>query len=105
MEKAVKPISPSEIIENLDKIIPPVVIQAVNNLLTDKFRGHEVMLCQNDIISEIQRLDNNISRDEIFKKHLLDFEGLYEKNGWSVKYDKPGFNENYIANFIFKQKK
>lgn len=104
MEKEVKPISPSEIIENLDKIIPPVVIEAVNNLLSKWFRGGQLIIMQVDIVNEIKRLDNTITNKEIFDNKWLNFEVLYKQNGWSVIYDKPGYNENYAERFIFKMK-
>jgi hypothetical protein len=99
-----KPISPSDIIENLDKIIPPVVIQAVNNLLKKEFRGSSATILQDDIVSEIMRLDGSYTRDMIFDNKILDFEEIYRKNGWSVEYDKPGYCESYTAKFIFKKK-
>lgn len=104
MSEVVKPISPSDIIENLDKIIPSVVIQAVNNLLKKKFRGDEAVILQDEIVNEILRLDDTLIREDIFKNKLLDFEVLYAKNGWLVEYDKPGYNESYSAKFIFKKK-
>jgi hypothetical protein len=104
MSGEVKPISPSDIIENLDKIIPPVVIQAVNNLLKKEFRGSSATILQDDIVSEIMRLDGSYTRDMIFDSKILDFETLYRKNGWSVEYDKPGHNESYKPKFIFKKK-
>lgn len=104
MEKEVKPISPKDIIENLDKTIPSVVIQSVNNLLSKKYRGTEAIILQDEIISEIISLDNSFTSRQIFDNKMLDFEDLYCKNGWSVRYDKPGYNENYKARFIFKKK-
>lgn len=104
MEKEVKPISPNEIIDNLENIIPSVVIQAVNNLLTKEYKGNRAVILQDEIISEIIRLDNSFTSRQIFDNKMLDFEELYRKNGWSVEYDKPGYNENYKAKFIFKKK-
>jgi hypothetical protein len=37
--KLVKPITPEEIMDNLGKIIPSVVFEAVNYLLKEKYRG------------------------------------------------------------------
>jgi hypothetical protein len=104
MEKEVKPITPNEIVDNLENTIPSVVIQAVNNLLTKEYKGDRVVILQDEIISEIIRLDNSFTSRQIFDNKMLDFEELYRKNGWSVEYDKPGYNENYKANFIFKKK-
>lgn len=104
MSEVVKPISPSDIIENLDKIIPSVVIQAVNNLLKKEFRGSSATILQNEIINEIIRLDGSYTKDMIFDNKMLDFEEIYRKNGWLVEYDKPGYNESYAHKFIFKKK-
>ena len=104
MEKEVKPISPSEILVNLDKIIPPVVIQTVNNLLMKYYRGGSLTILQDEIIKEIKNLDGTITKDQIYNNKWLDFEELYRQSGWSVEYDKPGYNESYNARFIFKKK-
>lgn len=104
MKKEIKPITPSEIIENLEEILPPVVIQAVNYLLTKEYRGGEAKILQDEIITEIIRLDGSYTRDQIFSEKMLDFEEIYRKNGWSVLYDKPAYNETFAANFIFKKK-
>ena len=104
MAQEVKPISPSEIIDNLDKIIPPVVIQAVNNLLMKEYRGSQVTILQDDIVNEIILLDSAYTKDEIYGNKMLDFEEIYRKNGWSVEYDKPGYNESYSASFKFKKR-
>ena len=106
MEKEVKPISPNEIVENLDKIIPSAIIQAVNQLLTEKYRGNgEVSIKQKDIIERACSLDDTLTSDIIYKNKYLDFEDLYRKNGWKVGYDKPAYNETYEAFFTFDKKK
>lgn len=100
-----KPISPNEIMSNLDKIIPPVVITAINNLLKKKFRGSKTKIEQNEIISEIISLDNAITRDEIFDNKWLDFEEIYSKNGWDVKYNKINFyDDSPRSYFLFEPK-
>lgn len=93
--------SPKEIMGSLDTIIPEVVIQAVNNLLKKGYRGDSVTLRQSDIVAEIIRLDNNITSHQAFDSKWLDFEALFERAGWKVVYDKPGYNETYPATFEF----
>lgn len=102
--KAIKPISPKEIMENLDEIIPNAVIQAVNELLKEKYRGSEVTIKQKDIVSRAVSIDNKLA-GKIIENKYLDFESLYEKSGWKVSYDKPGYNESYDAFFKFSPKK
>lgn len=88
--------------DNLHKIIPTVVITAVNNLLTKNFRGGSITIKQKDITSEIMRLDESVIENEIYANKWMDFEEVYRQYGWSVSYDKPGYNESYDATFEFK---
>lgn len=107
MAKEVKPISPKDIMDNLETIIPSIVIESVNRLLKDKYRGTgSVSIKQDEIINEIiANYGSRLSRQEIFDKKWLDFESLYRKNGWKVEYDKPAYNENYDAYFKFSADK
>lgn len=100
-----KPLSPWEINGMMGEIIPDVVVEAINNLLKKKYRGRAVNLKQDEIIAEIQRLDINIRREKIFEESWMDFESLFEKNGWKVEFDKPGYNETYSAYFTFTPKR
>lgn len=47
----------------------------------------------------------NVKRQEIFDNGWLDIETVYEDSGWSVEYDKPGYNESYEASWTFKPKR
>jgi len=99
-----KAITPQEIIDNLPKIIPSAIIDAVNNLLTKKFRGNEVVIKQDEILDEVRKI-SNLSRQDIFENKWLDFEPIYRNSGWIVTYDKPAYNENYAAFYNFKPNK
>lgn len=101
MENEIKPLSPHDIMDNIEKIIPTFVIEAVNNLLIKKFRGGEVTIKQLEIMEEIKRL-SDITSTEVYLNKWMDFEEVYNKNGWIVNYDKPGYDENYDAFFTFK---
>jgi hypothetical protein len=103
--KGVKAISPNEIMENLDEIIPDFVIESVNSLLKKKFRGSAITIKQDELIKEIKGRNPSVNREELFNNKWLDFESLFEESGWSVKYDKPGYRENYDAYFEFTPKK
>jgi hypothetical protein len=100
----VEPISPNEV----KKIIPDFVIEAVNHLIKEKWNGVNATVLQDeilDIIASDDIDDDKPSKREIFEKNWLDFEDLYREKGWIVEYDKPGYNEFYKAKFIFKKKK
>lgn len=105
MEKPVKPISPKEIMGDLEEIIPPAIIQAVNNLLKKKYRGSTVSIKQEEIVKEAIRIDSSLTSAKIYDNKWMDFEPIFRKSGWIVSYDKPGWDENYDAFFQFKPKK
>ena len=97
----VEPISPNDV----KKVIPDFVIEAVNQLIKEKWDGKKAIILQDDIMNIISSNDpddDKPSRNEIFNKGWLDFEDLYREKGWYVMYDKPAYNEFYKAKFIFK---
>ena len=104
-DKLVAPITPQEILDDLPNIIPSFVFEAVNKLLKQKFRGSSVTIKQDEILQEIEKLQKTYTRQEIYGNKWMDFEKVYRDNGWSVEYDKPGYNENYDAFILFSQKK
>jgi hypothetical protein len=102
----IKPIRPEEIMSNLEDIIPTAIIQSVNELLKEKYRGTgSVDIKQDEIINRAILIDDSLTRDEIYTKKYLDIEQLYEKYGWKVDYDKPSYRDNYDAYFTFNKKK
>lgn len=101
-----KPIRPEEIIDQLETIIPPIVIEAVNNMLKSKYRGNgPIKVLQKDIVEEIIRLDNTITSNKIFDNKWMDFEEIYKKHGWKIDYEKPHYTETFEAYFTFTAKK
>ena len=106
--KKIKPISPAEAEANY-KILPEVV-QAVNELITEKYKGKgSFTLMQNEVINRIMKFckanKTKMTREKLFDEHHMDFETYFEKEGWKIIYDKPGYNETYEASFKFTPKK
>ena len=99
-----KPIKPNEVQDAKNTYIPDAVIQCVNELIAKNWTGSSASFLQKDLIENVLLMDKNISREEILKNNLLDFEDLYRKEGWIVTYDSPAYNETYEANFSFKKK-
>lgn len=98
----IEPISPNDV----KKSIPDFIIETVNKLIVEKWDGNKAIILQDDIMDKVSSNDadsDKPSRREIFDKGWLDFEPLYREKGWSVEYDKPGYNEFYKARFIFKK--
>ncbi len=94
-----KPITPAEATQSRITSIPDYVIQAFNTMITKEIRGNRASVRQEDVMALIVQACG--SRQMIFDNRWLDVEKLYEAAGWSVKYDKPGYNETYEARFIF----
>jgi len=109
MEENVKPISPEEIGNEKIKTIPVAMIQAVNELLAIEWNGSSATLRQDDILTRyfkiIGKENDRANRDEVFDKHMLDFEHVYRKLGWRVYYDRPAYNESYEPTYEFMKKK
>ncbi len=96
------PIKPSEV----DKrdVIPQTVFEIFNVLITVAWDGYEAVVKQSDVVERITR-DFGISPADVYTRHYLDVEEAYEKVGWIVEYDKPGYNELGTAIFRFTKKK
>lgn len=97
-----KPITPAEVSEYREKSIPNYVFEAFNTFIA----RNPNIVNRDQVISEIIRLSKwNCSREEIFEKHWLDIEDIYERYGWNVQYVKPGYDENFDPYFEFKPKR
>jgi hypothetical protein len=79
--------------------IPPQVIEAVNELILRKASNYFSLM-----ISDVKRAISDkmgIPQVEI-EAHWLDFEPVYRDAGWTVYYDRPGYNESYEGFYQFK---
>lgn len=99
----VKPFSPDEAKEAHVHSIPDEVIETVNQLLGEKFfsLNQTVIIYQGEVIAAV--VARGLSEKDLFDKHWLDFESVYEKQGWTVVYDKPGYNESYRPYWEFRK--
>lgn len=103
----VKPIRPSDIPTSKKAAIPDFVIEAFNVLIARNYIKGRSTFTQNEVIEEILKTTTNLVltdkelREEIFQMGWLNVEDLFKAEGWRVEYDKPGYNEDYAARFIF----
>lgn len=94
------PISPDEAVDLKGLLIPEAVFQCFNAIIAENYYNGHATFKQDDVIALIAgRMD--CSREYVFLKHWLDVEDVYRKAGWTVRYDKPGYNETYNATFEF----
>jgi hypothetical protein len=103
-EVEVKPLSPKEVEETAGENIPAIVIEAVNGLLKKHYRNGLARFTQGEVIDEVKNIDPTITKHSLFNNHWLDFEPLFQRVGWKVEFDKPGYNEAYEANWTFTKK-
>ncbi len=101
-----KPITPAEANARAAEAFPPEVFEAVNGLLKLRANGPGcITLTQEEVIKAVRALMPKASRSDLFKKGWLDFKQAYRAAGWSVEYDKPGYNESYKASWEFTPKR
>lgn len=95
-----KPITPAEAQAQAGSA-PPAVFEAFNRLIAKNMRAgsDEVVVLQDEVVKLLMAM--GYSRTAIFNEHWLDVEPAYERAGWKVMYDKPGWNETGQARFVF----
>lgn len=98
----VKPISPVEVVLAKAKTIPDDVIEVFNQLIAKNYLHGKSTITQEEVLDCLWT-DKEISRQEVFKQHWLDVEDLYRAEGWTVEYDKAGYNEDYESTFTFSR--
>lgn len=98
----VAPIRPSDVSTVREASMPSIVFETFNKLIAKNFSGSLATVYQGAVIKLLT--EQGLSRSDIFANHWLDVEDSYRKAGWVVEYDKPGYNENYEAYFVFKKK-
>lgn len=101
----IKPHSPNEAHDAHEHTIPAEVIEEVNRLLAERYYRPDVTVTiyQDELLKLL--IARGLSSADLFDKHQLDFETVYEKQGWVVKYDSPAFNESYREYWKFSKKK
>lgn len=98
------PITPKEIMNNLEYIIHPSIIKAVNCLLKERYKGREVIIKQKEIIKKSKEFTPSLTEREIFDDHHMDFESIFRKAGWKVEYHSPDRDESFEEYFRFSAK-
>jgi len=100
----VAPITPDEAKKLKNHSIPDEVIKAFNDMIVEKLSSGRAVIKQKDVVARIVAA-TQITEDQLFDNHWLDVEDVFRKAGWTVKYDKPAYCENYDAYFEFSRKR
>lgn len=83
------------------RVFPDFVIQAFNECIAESQLKNSRTVLQKDVVKRIMKLGKIRNSQKIFDEHWLDVEDHYRKAGWTVKFDKPAYNESYEASFEF----
>lgn len=107
MEIEVKPLSPEDVRKAKAQIFPPAVIRAVNHVLAMQYQNDfgVIRVLQNTVIELAMLEMPDTEREDFFEKGWLNFESLYQDQGWKVEYDKPGSTDLYAAHWLFSKRR
>lgn len=108
-----QPISPADVGLAKANLLPAFVFDAFNELIARHCSNGRARIYQHDVVDLIYAKANKglssddiddgagVSRDYI-RANYLNVEEAYRAKGWTVTYDRPGFNESYSAHYIFE---
>lgn len=95
-----EPISPEQAAELKPTVVPPAVYEAFNHFLILRSDGDRtITITQPEVVARIEAQLPNLDYS------WLNVEDTYRKLGWTVEYDRPGFNETYDAFWTFSPKR
>jgi hypothetical protein len=89
-----KPISPSEVVDRQEELLPDHVIETWNRMIVAAWNGRSATITQKTAVKELGGSGGDGTP-------WLNIEDIYRKAGWVVVYDKPGYCETYEASFTF----
>lgn len=98
---SIKPLTPAEVAYKTANAIPDFVISVVNDLLVKKYRAGVATLYQQEVVDQLRATRAGLTKEEIYDNGYLDFEPIFSKQGWSVGYHKPGWDEDFEPYWIF----
>lgn len=106
----IKPITPAEAKQKMLASIKPEVIQAVNELLAEKFcEDSSIIIYQRDIVDRATKImygeQVGDAMTGAFDFKWLNFEDRFRSAGWEVRYVKPDWTEKEKPHFVFTAKK
>lgn len=94
------PITPEEVVGRKAALIPEAVYEAFNELIAEHWIGSDSAFT---VAAAKTRIRAKSGLDTVLP-HWLDVEPIYRDAGWSVTLDRPGYDENYDARYIFRKK-
>jgi len=99
-----KPITPSEVADKKARSIKPEMIEAANELIVRNWDGTQAVVTLPEL-DKLARSKLGMKVGEPFESGAYDLEDAFRKAGWVVEFDKPAYNETYVAFFVFKKRR
>jgi hypothetical protein len=94
-----RPIKPSEVVAAKKGYLPEIVFNVINEQIVMNWNGAGATVRYPVVVNILDDAER-FSREDIHK--MLDgIEEIYKSEGWSVVFDKPGYNESYAATWTF----
>ena len=94
-----RPIKPSEVMTAKKEHLPEIVFNVINSQIAKNWDGKQAIV-QYPVVVNVLDSSEKFSLENIHKM-LVGIEEIYESEGWTVKYDKPGYNESYMPTWTF----
>ena len=95
------PITPAEAMKAKTQAIPPEVFEVFDGLITRNISLTGTAKVDQDEAVTMIASKLNIHRGVVFANKWVDVEEAYRQAGWLVEYDKPAYDENYKAYYMF----
>lgn len=92
----VEPLSPGAV----SFVVPDVVLTVFNELIEENWTGDEAVVMREDALQKII-IATNLSRAQVYEKHLLDIEDEYRRAGWKVNHQQPERGESFLPFYRF----
>jgi hypothetical protein len=84
----VKPITPDNVVEKKEQIMPDFVIEAFNTVIAKNYTHGSARFNKDEAIDAIVKASqSSVTRQKIFDEKWLDIEDIYQQAGWKVSYD------------------
>ena len=93
----VQPLKPSQVEKKKHETLPDAVIEAFNEMIASQWDGRRSSFK----LKQVRALIQSKLGDKKLEDSWLDVEPIYEKAGWKVKFDSPGWDESYDSFYVF----
>jgi len=103
MKNNIKPIKPTDVFDEKLKTIPDAMIDAVNKMIALKWNGILASFKREDLVAEYFKktgiVNNRENRKKLDDENALNFENVYRREGWRVKYYYPQPSNSHFEPF------